>query len=161
MPGDTDWVFKMKYHAYAGTAVTENPMYSKSLGDLAGEKRLIALGRDNDNVWLRMGTNGGGFVAVTAPMAIGTDRLFDLTYHYKAAGPAIDIYLDNVLIVADYATGAGQDGYQLDYLQFETSDRTNGDVDAWSDIIIGQYIPEPATMLILGLGSVLALRRKK
>lgn len=46
-------------------------------------------------------------------------------------------------------------------LQIDTTRTGGSETNIWIDNIAGNMVPEPATMVLLGLGSLLGLRRKK
>jgi hypothetical protein len=94
---------------------------------------------------MQMAAQGGGIYSVTQALTAGT-------YYWKA-------------VMTGTWDAIGGDNRSVNADNIELTLGADADVSFYVDALTGtvkaEIIPEPATMLLLGLGSLVAIRRKK
>ena len=153
MKEDQDWIFSATYN-HINAMTGEWPIFGKHDWDLVREDRIFALTADpgTGTYGFNVGNDTGGWYVAASGLTFGAWQ--DITVHYKV-GLGLDFYLGDTLVAANQATGHGR--YDLDFMQIEW---TKAGTDSWRVFKVGQ-VPEPMTMILLGLGGVAMLRRKR
>ena len=151
MPTDQDWVLEI-VQKHTGDFNAESAWFTKNWD---ADTRMVMLNCVGGDDWiLRVGNAGGGWDVVASQLSLGNDWN-TFTVHYKAADGKLDAYQNGALIAGDFQTGHGN--YDINHIQFET---LRMGTDWYQSIKIGQ-IPEPATMLLIGLAAPVLLRSRR
>ena len=153
-----DWVYHMELSHVGPYGVTDNFMNAKAEPGFAGtdpgnprEQRIFAVDYNTSGQWkVKAGdATGGGWVDVATNLVM--DAYVDFDVHYRATAGVMDFYWDGSL-VGTAATGHGR--YDIDLIQFE--EVIGSGTTSVRNIRLGHIaaIPEPASVLLLGLGAV-------
>lgn len=112
--------------------------------------------QDSTNFSLYAGDGTGSYVTVGDIFNMSANVFHTITFNYKAANQRADLWVDGNLLVSDFMARNGNFG--LDFIQFRTSGAASTD---YCDSITIGVVPEPATMCLLALGGLLAMRKRK
>ena len=153
MPQDEDWVFELVYK-HTGPYGTEWPVFTKANGT---ERlwRLAYTGTGNDwEIWVGQSASAWEPTPV-ATFTLSQDDWNTLTVHYKSASSNLDFYVNGSLEAGNVSLAHGK--YDLRLVQMEWM---RSGADWFRNFEVGQ-IPEPATMVFLGLGGLAMIRRRR
>lgn len=157
--GDGRWTDSTGYAVQF--SIGETAASTSQVGKRTDQTNSSLLGSSGAYAW---GSSGGTAIGCT----LGTVYTMTLTLDYQAADlMQVDFAFTggNVNIAASLTdTGLGGDPIWTDFDQlfFRPSKRDGvADVLNLQSITIEHVIPEPATMALLGLGGLLAIRRKR
>ena len=158
MSATKDWVFSitMSHH---GTETADFYFVGKANEGTGSEVRIFSLvsGGDGADFKLMLGPGAGVELANLGTLDIGENDFHDIAIHFQADTQAYDAWLDGVQVGFDVTNGAITD-HGIDFFSI---DDYSGSVDKWRQIQIGQVIPEPMSLGLVGLGSVLILARHR
>ena len=158
MPDTEDWVFEIRHRVIG---------MSGSLNDVGWILKRYIPGVDPDDMpmfglWKTSAdadewrlTGGGNYQTARYPtlvdgLVLGDGVWHTYTMHYRAAEQVMDAYMDGVLVAADIARTDGY--YGANRLQVETM-RTSASTTEVDYVILGQLVPEPATLVLLAMGT--------
>lgn len=156
MPETEDWAALITFKQ---TGLGDDfAIFAKTESSTGGENhRLFALECPNADSWnLKFGDGSGGWYNAVTGISMGSD-FNTLVIHYKSATGNMDAYLNDTLIAADQAAGYGR----YDLVSIQIQNVGGGSVLDIDTLKVGQVVPEPATLSLLAMGGIFALRRRK
>lgn len=153
MKEDQDWIFSATY-SHSGDMTSEFVIFGKHDDDGSREDRMYAVTQDpgSGTYGFVIGNASDGWDTVASGLVLAEWQ--DITIHYKV-GLGLDYYWGATLVATNQTTGHGR--YDVDFMQIEW---TKAGTDRWRAFKIGQ-VPEPATMILLGIGALGLVRRRK
>lgn len=155
MNANKEWIVKLEMRWEYTAAAGDDTFYTIELGATGGDILRIAPKPGDNNWWVEGAWN---FWLEAAPPQ---DEFFTLIFHYMPDHPhpernngALDIWVNDQLGYGALEAKNGANDYNLNVVALKG-------YASYDDILVGEIIPEPVTMLLLGLGGLTVLRKRR
>ena len=150
MDAGSDWVTQLKF-SYTGGG----PYLLQGWEGSGFELQLF--GPASTGVASTFSFNHRNVATGLATLTIDPDTATVLTLHYKAADQTIDLWQDDTLQLDGYALGLASGVSQM---ALGGGSSYDGSI-LIDSFVVGDLIPEPASALLLGLGSMMVVARRR